>query len=281
MSLAEHLGLTIRQRREELGLSQSRLASAAGISTAQVSRLESGERTDPSFEVVVKLADVLDVSLDHLAGHLRAAPVISAEMWSKAGYDEVSEIVPGRMYEVWALSRHFRISVTLGILRGSTIRWNSLIEEEVEIELPGQRLLDVWSSPNNIPSSHRGDTPQQALLEAIRWLAEWGKFNALGRAQRDAEQAKEMDAKLRAVADKISSLMPDLLLEHWRDRTRARWSNDRLDIFISDASDSEYVMMTYFKDSPKHAKPVARLPLNARGAADGAARAREFFQELN
>lgn len=56
-------GRRVRELRELRGLSQD----ALGIDRSQVSRLESGTRTDPSLSQAVALAEALDVSLDYLA----------------------------------------------------------------------------------------------------------------------------------------------------------------------------------------------------------------------
>ena len=46
------LGDVIRQRRDQLGMSQAELARAAGIDARQIRRYESGEQ-QPSFTVAV------------------------------------------------------------------------------------------------------------------------------------------------------------------------------------------------------------------------------------
>lgn len=275
------LGQLIRERREELGLSQSRLASRAGISTAQISRLESGERADPGFEAIVRLADALDTSLDDLARPIRGDAGADGETWKRAGFEQVDEIVPGRIYEAWADGRLFRIAITRAIGRGSTIHWNSSIDESVLIPDPVREheRLRVWSTPIDIPSRLLGDTPTAALLDAMRWLGDWGGFDAMGRARRDAEEAQEMSDALRSIVDAIDEAVADLSLETWRDRHRARWSNDEYDIYVSRTGANQFVMMTYGKDSPRHAKPVARFPLSRAGALQGAERLREILAQ--
>lgn len=64
MSLSDNVTRIRKQR----GLSQNQLARNADISQQNVQRLESGERTNPSFETVCKIADALGVSLDELRG---------------------------------------------------------------------------------------------------------------------------------------------------------------------------------------------------------------------
>lgn len=57
------LGRRIREMRERLALSQD----ALGVDRSQVSRIESGSRSDPSISQVVAIAEALGVSIDFLA----------------------------------------------------------------------------------------------------------------------------------------------------------------------------------------------------------------------
>ena len=61
MGFAENL----KEQRVAKGLSQEELATAAGIHAVQFSRYERGQSV-PSIEVVQKIADVLQVSIDLL-----------------------------------------------------------------------------------------------------------------------------------------------------------------------------------------------------------------------
>ena len=53
--------MNIRERREQLGISQKELAEKAGISQSFLCDIEQG-RCKPSIDTAVKLAHVLDVS---------------------------------------------------------------------------------------------------------------------------------------------------------------------------------------------------------------------------
>jgi transcriptional regulator with XRE-family HTH domain len=56
---------TIRRRR---GLTLKELARRAGTSYVGISKLEHGQKPQVSLDVVVRLAEVLGVSLDYLVG---------------------------------------------------------------------------------------------------------------------------------------------------------------------------------------------------------------------
>lgn len=57
--------VSIRERREALGLSRTELAEAVGISAKSLSRYESGER-EPRASDLVKIADALGCSVELL-----------------------------------------------------------------------------------------------------------------------------------------------------------------------------------------------------------------------
>ena len=61
-----NLGLRIRRRREQLGLSQMELAKLAEIPQSRISELESGARTQMSLQNLRSMARALGVSADYL-----------------------------------------------------------------------------------------------------------------------------------------------------------------------------------------------------------------------
>ncbi len=58
---------TIRERREELGMTQTELAKKVGLTPNMICKLESGA-VKPSVDSLIKLAQVLDCTMDRLAG---------------------------------------------------------------------------------------------------------------------------------------------------------------------------------------------------------------------
>ena len=83
MSLSDY----IRQMRKEKDWSQRDLASASGISNAEISRIESGKRKEPSPSVLKAIAKALNVPMEEV---LQQAGVIER---GKAAVDEVLERV--------------------------------------------------------------------------------------------------------------------------------------------------------------------------------------------
>lgn len=60
------IGERIRNRRQELGLTQVELGAKLGIHQKQISAYERGVNL-PSSEVLIKMAEILGLSLDYLA----------------------------------------------------------------------------------------------------------------------------------------------------------------------------------------------------------------------
>lgn len=66
-ALAAAVGARVKALREERGLSQRALAQHLGVSSSTIAKYEAGVHSPP-LSVLVRLAAVLDVSLDQLAG---------------------------------------------------------------------------------------------------------------------------------------------------------------------------------------------------------------------
>jgi len=62
------LGERIHARRREIGISASRLASAAGVTENAIRKLESGETAEPRFHTGMRIAQALEMSPEELAG---------------------------------------------------------------------------------------------------------------------------------------------------------------------------------------------------------------------
>lgn len=83
------LSTVLRRAREDRGLSMGELGELAGIDKAQVSRLESGETTQPMRDTLNRLAHALDIEpaeLHQAAGYLNdALPSLPVYLRSKYG----------------------------------------------------------------------------------------------------------------------------------------------------------------------------------------------------
>ena len=67
--LVENFAQNLKELRNQRGLSQVRLAELLGV-TARVYNRWEREETTPRFDTVVSIANVLEVSLDELAGRV-------------------------------------------------------------------------------------------------------------------------------------------------------------------------------------------------------------------
>lgn len=63
------LGERIRGLRDQRGMSVRQLAVRAETSPGTITKLEHGKRGQISFDLVMRLAEAFDVSLDYLAGY--------------------------------------------------------------------------------------------------------------------------------------------------------------------------------------------------------------------
>lgn len=93
MSLSEF----IRIKRTEKDMSQRDLATAAGLSNAEISRIESGKRKSPSPSVLKVIAEALNVTLDEMyaqAGIIEEGQKFVDKFLAEHGNTPISEIMP-------------------------------------------------------------------------------------------------------------------------------------------------------------------------------------------
>jgi transcriptional regulator with XRE-family HTH domain len=67
-AMALTIGECLKTIRKKRGLSQQKLAEEAGLSYVMIAKIEQGVTKEPSVMSMMKLADVLGVSLDELVG---------------------------------------------------------------------------------------------------------------------------------------------------------------------------------------------------------------------
>lgn len=72
------MGLTVRGRRKDLGLSQNALAKRAGVSRQWISEFESG-KTTAELGLAFRLLDALDLSLSIETPATRSSPADGPE----------------------------------------------------------------------------------------------------------------------------------------------------------------------------------------------------------
>ena len=60
------IGKKLREAREKQGLSRDELVKKADITVNTLYKIETGKMPKPSFEIVKKLSQALDISLDEL-----------------------------------------------------------------------------------------------------------------------------------------------------------------------------------------------------------------------
>jgi transcriptional regulator with XRE-family HTH domain len=83
--------------REQLGMTQQDLRKATGVAQATISRIERGVLPHPKLDVLRRLAEALNVTVDYLADRteeMGPSDVVSADPRAQAifrGYQELSD----------------------------------------------------------------------------------------------------------------------------------------------------------------------------------------------
>lgn len=58
--------LKIKEKRESKGISRYRLSRLSGVNESTLQMIENSENPNPTFKVICKIADALEMSLDEL-----------------------------------------------------------------------------------------------------------------------------------------------------------------------------------------------------------------------
>lgn len=98
-------GTYLKQLRKEKPISQRELADKAGISNAEISRIETGDRLKPSPNVLRAIAPILGVPYEELmvkAGYLNNRTLFVSE-YRKAEENFIDIVTPQLIKEGWTL----------------------------------------------------------------------------------------------------------------------------------------------------------------------------------
>src|SRR5450755_599034 len=123
----------IRTRRAQLGLSQTELATAAGVDRRQIRRYEAGEQ-QPALNVAVAIARALQISVNELAGQESQRADLTGDWWaswqtSKEEHEVItSQEVRARAlsdttYELRTITRGIDVAEGGYMWRGELRRW--------------------------------------------------------------------------------------------------------------------------------------------------------------
>ncbi len=191
----------IRQRRSELGLSQSELARLAGIDGRQIRRYEAGD-SHPSLPAAVKIAQILGITTDELAGLDEPHRIdLSGDWWASwQTSKDFEEVITAQEVRVTQTGDDLKIrTTTRGIaVEDGGYHWNG------EFALWGNEVLLGWYTANDGAVRSKGTFyftvhPHGAYLLG-RWVGMsydgkirtgWG---AIGKSE---EEARNLIQKLK------------------------------------------------------------------------------------
>ncbi|MFD2306457.1 helix-turn-helix domain-containing protein [Enterococcus termitis] len=86
-------GERLKHLRESKELGVNQLALKSGVNASNISRLENGERKDPTFKTVKKLAKALGVSVSYFADEPSELLAITAKLDKDVPIEELGDII--------------------------------------------------------------------------------------------------------------------------------------------------------------------------------------------
>ena len=114
--MAKFLGRAIEESREGLKLTRAALARAAQVDPGELARIESGERPNPSFATVCRIAAALGVSADDLgvrAGLLKGKASTRSQRSASpasalAGLDSLESLLRRASHQIETLRKRLK-----------------------------------------------------------------------------------------------------------------------------------------------------------------------------
>lgn len=130
------IGNSIKKHRNERKISQRALAKASGVSFAYIQQLEKGLKTNPSLDILNKIADSLYISLDELL-NTETTSFSSKLIASILRMDYITIAGESDDYGFETISRHTGIDINA---------LKNCIERNIDLPTEDQlKLIDFWS----------------------------------------------------------------------------------------------------------------------------------------
>lgn len=144
MTLKENL----KKIRVEKRISQRDLAEKSGLSYSMVSKLESGEQTNPSLDTLKKIAIVLGVNVDKL---LSSTNELTPDEFAEQRAEEIAIEQAELGQEAWeALHSPFNsndlsdiLDATVDKLKDGTLMYNGRVFDEETLDLLADSLRNI------------------------------------------------------------------------------------------------------------------------------------------
>lgn len=197
MEMAE----VMRQRRNELDMSQAELAAASGVGVRQIRRYESGEQ-HPVLPVAVQIANALRISVGELAGMTTHRVNLSGDWWASwQTFKDSDEVITAQEVR---LSQQGELIDVRTTTRGITVEEGGY-HWQGELRLWDNEILMGWYAASDGSVRSKGTMYFVLHPHGISGTGRWvglsydGKivsgWGALGKSEDDArkliEQLKE------------------------------------------------------------------------------------------
>lgn len=169
---SKHLAQNVTALRKKIGLTQGRLAELSGATRASIALIESGS-SNPTLEILLKISQALQVSLDELMTPPRAdckfipASAVDVDKRSKKGL-KIRHILPDKVgaTEIDELTLDAGAGLTGTPHVEGTKEYFTCIEGQFTIAVLGQIFIlkagDVLTFPGDKPHSYKNSGKSQA-----------------------------------------------------------------------------------------------------------------------
>ncbi|MBP3426799.1 MAG: helix-turn-helix transcriptional regulator [Clostridia bacterium] len=215
------IGMRITQLREERNWKKTELARRLGISHSQVSRSESGETGTLSSDILIRLAEVFDVSADYLLGltDVRTKKNLDVVQMN-ISEDAAIQLASGKL-DLEMLSRlleHKEFAKVLFLMR-------AYLDNSLEIgNMARNEMIDFMTDMADEWSMSRPKKQQEVQKDMLQLSAQ-----KLCTHEADMEKIKNLFMKILRDVKKMDhrelpkQTMTASMLNAFREKIRAKW----------------------------------------------------------
>ena len=215
------IGMRITQLREERDWKKTELARRLGISHSQVSRIESGETGTLSSDILIRLAEVFDVSADYLLGltDVRTKKNLDVAQMN-ISEDAAIQLASGKL-DLEMLSRlleHKEFAKVLFLMR-------AYLDNSLEIDnMARNEMIDFMTDMADEWSMSRPKKQQEVQKDMLQLSAQ-----KLCTHEAEMEKIKNLFMKILRDVKKMDhrelpkQTMTASMLNAFREKIRAKW----------------------------------------------------------
>lgn len=199
------MGDIIKQKREELDLSQTALAKLVGVESRQIRRYEAGD-SHPTLPIAAKIAQALGISVDELAGLDTHRVDLSGQWWASwQTSKDFEEVITAQEVEIRQQGDQLKIETTTrGIeVEEGGYHWKG------ELRLWDNEVLIGWYAADDGAVRSKGSFYFSVHPHGIHMKGRWVGMSYDGKIRTGWGAIGRTEADVRGLIEELKQEVPE------------------------------------------------------------------------